>query len=196
MRRTNLLAGVMAGAVALAGVVAGGCESPADRAAAIYATAAAGKSAVASAIVADWRAGKTTMDAVLSLAHERVERIGDGQSVTFAAGVLDAAGTLEAELTQKGANEFLWLRLGTLAGSSAARAYAAGDDRGALLLATAGPARWQTDMYWIRHPSHDALVSFLMAKAGNKSEALARIRDRVEQSDEVKAAYDAIQKMP
>jgi RecA/RadA recombinase len=193
VRRAWLVAGV----VGLAGaLLAGGCESAADRAAAIYTGAGAGKTAVATAIVADWRAGRTTMDAVLSLAHIQVEKIGDGQSVTFAAGVLDAAKTLESELTQKGANEFLWMRLGTLAGSAAARAFAAGDERGALTLATAGPVRWQTDMYWIRNPSHDALVSFLMARAGNKNEALARIRDRVENSDELKAAYEAIQKMP
>lgn len=184
-----LLFGVCLGAVSA-------CESPADRLSAIYQTAPTGKAAVAGAIVTAWRANAITLDDTLNLAHDRLEKVGDGASVTFAGAVLDAVATLEADLTKRDINELLWYRVGTLAGTSAAVAMRLGDEKGAGWLATAGPQRWQTDMYWIRNPGHDALVSFIMARSGHKGEALNRLRDRVEQSDEIRQAYEAIQKMP
>lgn len=177
----------------LAGGLAG-CESERDRLEKVYAQASTSRSGAAAALKAQWTAGEITANEAINLAHERLEKVGDGASVDFAGSVLDFLKSVEGDLAKKELNEFFWIRNGTLAGSAGAAAVKLGQARLAEGVMLAGPARWQNDAYWRNHPDHDAMVSIVLHSVGRTREALDRISTRREDSEQVKQAYDIIQR--
>ena len=157
-----------------------------------YATAAAGRSAAATLMAADWRAKRLKLDECIDLAFDRLDNKGDAESTAFAGAVLDMAAIIEKELPQSGDFEMFWIRVGSLAGLAAEKAATRGEFKEARTLVLAGPKRWQTEAFWRRHTQHDALASMMLFYSGEKAEALNRLRQRGDLDDLQQAAYDTI----
>jgi hypothetical protein len=157
-----------------------------------YATASAGRAAAATAMAADWRAKRLKLDECITLAFDQLDNAGDAESTAFAGAVLDMAAIIEKELPQSGEYEMFWIRVGSLAGLAAEKAAARRDFKEARSLVLAGPKRWQTEAFWRRHTQHDALASMLLFYAGEKGEALNRLRQRGDLDDLQQQAYDTI----
>jgi hypothetical protein len=86
----------------------------------------------------------------------------------------------------------MWFRIGGLAGAAAEKAYLGEQFAEARSLVLAGPRRWQSDAYWLRHPGHDALASYIMFSVGEGGEALKRLRERPQMTEELQKACDDI----
>lgn len=140
-------------------------------------------------IAKDWRAKKITIDECIDYGFQLLDGVKNGTPVdgvvpksmdatAFASAVLDATKILVRELPAGADTEIFWQRLGGLAFAASEEARAAGRGPEALALVLGGAARWQTESYWHLHPTHDGLVSWLLAESGNKAEALARLRSR------------------
>lgn len=157
-----------------------GCGSKQKQAAMYYTQSQAGRGAAAASMAADWRAKQLSLDDCINLAFEHLDREGDAASLVFAGTVLDFAQLVEKDLPKAGEMELFWTRLGGLAGASAEKAYTAGDLKMARSLVLAGPRRWQTDAYWMRHPNHDALASYVLFYSGEGAEAVRRLRSRAD----------------
>ena len=177
-----------------AACLAGGCDSGPGVLETQYASAAAaGPITTAAALRKAFLARTITANEAIDLAHERVEKVGDASSVAFARAVLEFIDQVEPEIEQAGVNELFWVRVGTLAGNSAAVAHKGQDLGSARRLVLGGPARWQNEAYWRQHPSHDALASLILHENGETAEALARLRERGELADDVAAAKARIE---
>jgi hypothetical protein len=188
----SLLLLVAIGCVFAVGV--GGCSPPSRGPAAYYAQAqTAGRAAAAAGMAADWRAKKLQLSDCLDLAFNHVDNGGDNASLTFAGAVLDFAELIEKELPQSGEMEFLWVRIGGLAGAAGEKSYNAGDIKMARTLVLAGPRRWQTDAYWMRHPNHDAIAAYVLFHSGEGAEAIRRLRSRPDLNDAQQLALEEIQ---
>lgn len=193
MKRTSMR--LVAGAVVALGgaLVMGGCDSSKGRADAYYVQASANRGAAATAMAADWRAKKLLLDDCLNLAFHHIDTTGDQASLVFAGAVLDFAQMIEQDLPQSGDMEILWIRIGGLAGAAGEKAYSKGDLPLARSLVLAGPGRWKTDMYWLRHPNHDALASYVLYGSGEAKEAVSRLRSRADLDEAPQRALDEIQ---
>ena len=156
-----------------------GCDDPRARLAGSLEVAqtGAGRSAAADALVADFRAGRVTLDLAIDHAFFTLD---DGQAAyAYIGAVLDFADRIsDAIPASPEASELLLRRLGRLAFAGAESAAAAGDVGTARSLVFAGPKRWQDEAYWLRYPDHDALASMLLAATGDRSEALRRLEAR------------------
>jgi hypothetical protein len=171
----------------------GGCEDKAKKLESIYTLAGTNVTLASSNLATAYGAEELTIQDMLGLAHDRIEKVGDANSVAFAAIVLDLCAKNEAKLqANPSVNEFLWMRIGTLAGNSAARARAMGNTLGAQALVLAGGSRWQTDNYWNQNPEHDALASIILFEAGRTQEALNRLNERSDISDQAREAQGYI----
>ncbi|HYE61893.1 MAG TPA: hypothetical protein VD997_07840 [Phycisphaerales bacterium] len=173
---------------------------PAERVYAIVVSPAGGRKTASMEIATEWRAKRLTLDQCIDLGFEMLESLkaaaaaGNGvapapvreitptslNATAFAGAVLDATLLLERELPHGADTEIFWQRLGGLAFAAAEEARAAGRGPEALVLVTGGAKRWQTEAYWHLHPTHDGLVSWLLAEAGDKGEAMARLRRRAQ----------------
>ncbi len=174
----------------------GGCKPPQTPLQAIAAAAAApgtGRTAAATSLVADWNAKRVTLDQAIDLAFNHVDAVRAGTAVpgtaitptsesatALAGAVLDAVATLEPKLPKGAEAELFWMRVGGLAAASAEEARQAGRGPEALTLVMGGGSRWQTEMYWQRHPTHDGLASLLLAESGDRAQALARLHARAD----------------
>jgi hypothetical protein len=183
---------VMIGVV-LSMAVLPGCESEADRLERIYVEATAkGRASASATLVKEWRAKKVTLNEAINLAYSRSETRQDSRSCQFAGAVLDAIETLDDELPHETLSSLFWYRVGGLAGQSAVVAFTLGDDRMARSLVLVGAERWQNDIYWIRHPAHDALTSYILLAVGEQQEAVRRLEGRIGNSIEVDEALEDI----
>jgi len=169
-----------------------GCMSKKDRAQLFYPQAGTSRTATASAMAAAWRKQQILLDDCLNMAFDHLEKDGDAASIAFAGAVLDFAAEIERELPQQPEYFILWMRIGGLAGQSAAVAYNAGDFTSARSLVLAGPKKWQTDKYWEDHPNHDALVARAMFLTGQQAEAIRWLRRHDDLSGPLKEAQDEI----
>lgn len=163
-----------------------------DRAALYYKQATTSRSAAATAMAADWKAEKILLDDCMNLAFERIEKDGDAASLEFAGAVLDFAAQVQRDLPQGDQYLMMYFRFGGLAGQAATIAYNNGDYAAGRSLVLAGPAKWQSDAYWDRHPNHDALVARLMFLTGEESQALRWLRRHDAMDDELRRAENEI----
>lgn len=182
-----MIGALIAGAVALPG-----CTSKKQRAVEYYKVAPTGRATAASAMAADWRAGKLLLDDCMDLAFDRLEAPGDAASLAFAGAVLDFAAQVQRELPQGDEYLLLYQRLGGLAGHAATVAYNLGDYPTGRSLVLAGPAKWQSDVYWFGHPNHDALVGRLMYLTGEEAQAFRWLRRHDDMDPELQRALGEI----
>jgi hypothetical protein len=156
--------------------------------------AAGGMSAAANKLQSMFYKKQITANEAMNLAHERLEKVGDQQSVNFAAAVLRFLIVIEPEIEKAKVNDFFWIRTGTLAGSAAAAAYANGNLAEARALVLGGTQRWQTEAYWHSHPAHDALAAKILHESGETQEALRRLKLRPYLDEDMQRVLDAIEK--
>lgn len=174
-------------------IMVAGCESKARRAAGYYSQAQANRAATAAAMAADWRAQRIKLDDCIDLAFQRVDSAGDVAAMTFAGTVLDFALLIEGELPHGAEMELFWTRLGGLAAAAGEKAYTAGNIPLARSLVLAGPARWQNEAYWRRHPNHDVIAAYVLFLSGEGKEAARRLRSRADLDNFQQQALDEIQ---
>jgi hypothetical protein len=184
----------------------GACTSEKSRLEAAAKTAATNRAAAATALRNAFFARQITANGAIDMAYARVDgamaaaggtqpaRTPTAADVAFAGAVLDFIAQTEPDIDQKVANDFFWIRVGTLAGNAAAAAKAMGNTQLAADLVLAGPPRWQNDAYWRQCPAHDALASLLLFETDKGKEALDRLRDRPDLPDEVAQAKAMIEK--
>ncbi|MBS0196758.1 MAG: hypothetical protein JSR77_08375 [Planctomycetes bacterium] len=167
---------------------------------ALYAASpSGGRSAAATELAKAIIAHEFMLGDAMDLANKRLDDVGTGQvksfdATAFAGAVLDAAAQLEPKLPQQGEMEIFWINVGRLAFRSAEEAHAAGRVPEAMTLVLAGPRRWQNDAYWNRYSDHDGLTSLLMAKMGQRSEAIARLQNRPDLRDVALQVYEMLTK--
>lgn len=173
----------------------GGCQTEEDRLQAIAAQAkTAGRAAASTALTQAWQDGRVTFDGALTYAHGRLEA---GEDVTeFAGAVLDTASANAREFQSGDEFEIFWMRVGRLAFAASLRAYEAGRLEEARSLVLAGPPRWQRESYWLRYPDHDALAAVILARTGDRTEAVQRLRSRSILTGDAEEALAVIQRMP
>ena len=175
-----------------------GCDSEPATLATIQTTAATSRTAAATALRTAFYAKTITANGAIDLAHNRFDTAKGGPpptatDINFAGAVLDFIAQCEPDIDKKVLNEFFWLRVGTLAANAAAAAESSGDTPLARSVVLAGPARWQTDLYWRQCPSHDALASIILFKSGEGPQAIQRLQDRPDLADEVVQAKTMIE---
>lgn len=196
MKGSGRFAGYFAVVALAIAMAAGGCglRAKPKGAAAYYAQAqTAGRAAAAAGMAADWRAKKLLLNDCINFAFERIDADGDTASLIFAGAVLDFAQLIEKELPREPEMELFWTRLGGLAGAAGEKAYNAGDIKLARSLVLAGPMRWQTEAYWMRHPNHDAIAAYVLFLSGEGGEAIRRLRSRPDLSPAQEQAMQDIQ---
>ncbi len=170
-----------------------GCNNEPANLEATYAAAKTSRSTATTDLRKAFYAGTITANGAINLAHDRLDKVGDANSIEFAGAVLDFIAQAEPDIDKKVLNEFFWMRIGTLAGNAAAAAEKAGDTPTARALVLAGPKRWQNDIYWRQCPAHDALASMILFKSDEGALALQRLQDRPDLADEVQEAKTAIE---
>jgi hypothetical protein len=188
--RGRVCAGVL-GCMACMLVALAGCQTRKSRLEGYYKQAATARAATATAMAADWRARKLKLDDCLNLAFERLDADAEG-ATAFAGAVLDVVQQIERELPQQGEFEIMWIRIGSLAGVGAEKAYTRGDMAEARTIVLAGGQRWQTEAFWRRHINHDALAAYILFNSGEGAEALRRLRSRGDLDGPTQQAYDDI----
>jgi hypothetical protein len=170
--------------LALAGTIllaVAGCrraQDPIDRLAALAAT---NRGSGAAAMLAAWNARELTFNDLLNRAHDALERGEDASA--FAGAVLDMGAMIESAMPKGGEHEIFWFRVGRLAFRATECAAKHGRLDEARTLMFAGPARWQTEGYWIRYGDHDALASRILYLTGSQGEAIGRLEARGVLSD-------------
>lgn len=149
-----------------------------------------GRAAAAGTLVTAWKAGELKFDNAIDLAFEMVDAAANNRPVrgggvptsaaatAFAGSVLDAMAMVESQLPQDAEFEIFWMRVGGLAFAAAEEAHAKGRVPESRTLVLAGPRRWQTEAYWLKHQAHDGLASVILARSGEMPEAVARLRNR------------------
>ncbi len=178
-------------------VTLAGCSSEESRLEELYQTAKTkGRGSIVNQIRTDWYAKDVTLVGLVDLAHTKVEKDNDVAAAIFAGEVLEAVAQVEPDIKDSEVNDFFYIRLGTLAANSAAIAWNAQprDITLARKLVLAGPQRWQNDKYWMDHPDHDALASYIMFENGEGDAALERLRQRPDGTEITDKAYDEIEK--
>ncbi|MDX2132549.1 MAG: hypothetical protein SFY69_10915 [Planctomycetota bacterium] len=181
-------------------------SDPAFRASTLAASPAGGRAAAAQQIAADWAAGTLRLDECIDLGQEMLESAASGSpfrngpptpsadATAFAGAVLDAASLLDAKLPKDDNSQLFWMRLGRLAFRGAEEAHAAGRLAEASSIMLAGPQRWQGEGYWYMYPDHDGLVAVILAKSGRRSEAIARLQNRVDLKGVALEVYEMLQR--
>lgn len=202
MRTNPSIVGSLPTAIILCLVCAllGGCDSEGQRLQAFYTMSVGraqgqGHAAAANAMRKAWYAKELTVQGALGLAHEKVEKQNDIAAATFALSVLEFVAQVEPDIKKDEVNDFLYMRLGTLAANSAAIVWKTEprdfDFAGKLVFG--GPATWQNDTYWMAHPEHDALASYILFEQGKGVEALDRLRSRPDTTVETEKAMKDIE---
>lgn len=176
-------------------LVWGGCErqAPVTQIAAMAASPKGGRAVAATQLVGRWKAGDGVLDQSINLAFEQLESAGSGKpgpttgavaksvdATAFAGAVLDAAETLGPKLPMDAEHELFWMRVGGLAFAASQEAFASGRLSEARSLVFAGGQRWQNEAYWMTHTGHDALASAVLARSGERGEAVRRLEERTD----------------
>jgi hypothetical protein len=180
-------------------------DTPLEKIAAAAVSPTQGRTAAAHMLVTDWQAGKVKLDDAIDLAFEMVESAKSGKpplgktvvptstaATEFAGCVLDATKFLDGKIPTGPEHEIFWMRVGGLAFAAAEEARANGRSSDALDLVLGGHSRWQNDAYWYMHPTHDGLVSLVMAENGRRADAVARLRQRADLQGLAAEVYKAL----
>ncbi|MFA6045652.1 MAG: hypothetical protein WC718_11770 [Phycisphaerales bacterium] len=197
------------GCLACVAALLGGCQKP-DPLVKCVATAVSpsgGRAAAAGMLAKAWRAGDLKLDDAINLSYEYLESaknktplkgstvvVPSANATAFAGAVLDAIEMVQDKLPQGGEFEIMWFRIGGLAFASAEEAHAAGRLLEARSLVFAGGKRWQIEGYWLGHTGHDGLASVILAKSGERAEAIGRLRDRGQLEGVAAEVYEMLQK--
>ncbi|MCK6476212.1 MAG: hypothetical protein L6Q35_05200 [Phycisphaerales bacterium] len=169
-----------------------GCapQDPAVQLDAYAQAAATSRVNAASGLIAAFKADQITVDDALTHAFDKLDK---GEDATaYAGAVLDMIQAVEGQLSQGGEFEIFWTRVGRLAAKAAEVAFEKKRYEEAATLMLAGGRRWQNESYWIRYPSHDALVAYVLTVNGRKGEALQRLASRSELLGPAEEAYEQI----
>lgn len=187
----------------------GACQrsDPLVQCVATAASPSGGRAASAGMIAKAWKAGDVKLDDAINLAYEYLESaknktpmngstviVSSANATIFAGAVLDAIEMLQDKLPQGGEFEIMWFRVGGLAFASAEEAHAAGRLAESHSLVFAGGKRWQIEGYWLGHTAHDGLASVILAKSGERGEAIGRLRDRGQLVGVAAEVYEMLQK--
>lgn len=174
------------------GLALGGCERPRDVLSHAQKTASVpgtGRASAAAEITSAIKNGVFLPGDAVDFVYAGLEEAktipgGSGKSAaltSFAGGVLDAIGGLQGNpIRTDGEYEIFWQKVGRLAFLSAEEAFSNQRESEARTLVFAGGTRWQNDAYWGLYSDHDALAAVLLARAGQRDEALRRLRSRNE----------------
>jgi hypothetical protein len=165
---------VVSAAIAAA---SGGCDRAAGRLDAIATLASTNQPGAAAQLNADWADGRVTMDESLTLAHSLLDAQ-DPRGAGFGAAVLQTIEDRRSTINDAGEFEIFWRRVGRLAFKVAVAEFEGGRYAEAARWVFAGTTRWQTEMYWLKYPDHDAVASYCLARTGRHAEAVGRLRDR------------------
>lgn len=157
--------------------ILGGCDPSPTRLEAIASLASTNVPGAAAQLNQDWASGRLTMDDSLTLAHDLLDA-GDARGAAFGAAVLQTIEDRRGSINDRAEFEIFWRRVGRLAFKTALAEFEAGRFDQAARWAFAGTTRWQTDMYWMKYPDHDAVASYSLARTGRWAEGVARLRDR------------------
>jgi hypothetical protein len=193
-------------------LAAPGCSGSTERAVLEHAAATAasptgGRAAASSELAAEFAAGRITVAGAIDHAQALLESAAAGvpppgatapvpsvDATLFAGGVLDFCAAAAPSLPQADEFYMMWLKMGRLAFRAAEEAHAAGRLQEAASLAFAGPTKWQNDGYWYQYPDHDALASVILARLGNRAEAIARLRSRAELRGPAQEVLDMLER--
>ena len=154
-----------------------GCERSGGRLDAIATLASTNVPGASAQLGQDWGDGRLTMDDSLTLAHDLLDAK-DPRGAGFGAAVLQTIEDRAGSINDGGEFEIFWRRVGRLAFKVAVAEFEAGRFDEAARWVSGGTTRWQTDLYWLKYPDHDAVASYCLARTGRHGEAVARLRDR------------------
>ena len=154
-----------------------GCNPPNNRLLAIATLASTNAVGAETQLNEDLDSGGVSVDEIVTVAHDLLDQ-GDSRGHAFGAAVLGVIESRQSRLNRGGEFEIFWRRVGRLAFKSAAAAFEGERFEEAARLVFAGTTRWQTDMYWLKYPDHDALASYCLARTGRWAEGVHRLRDR------------------
>lgn len=167
-------------------------QTPANQLEAYATAAATNRATAASGLIAAFNAAQITADDAITHAFNKLENRED--VTAYAGAVLDMIESVQGKLNQGGEFEIFWTRVGRLAAKAAEVAFEKKRFDEAETLMLAGGARWQNEGYWIRYPSHDALVAYVLTIRGKKGEAMQRLSSRSELIGPAEEAYEEIRK--
>lgn len=169
-------------------------------------TAVSGGPAAATAeLTADFNAKRITVGGAIDHAVAMLESAATGtpmvgetvavasvDATVFAGAVLDFCGAVEPQLPKADEFYLIWIKMGRLAFRGAEEAHAAGRLNEAAALVFRGPTRWQNEGYWYQYPDHDALAAVILARTGNRSEAIHRLQSRIELRGPAQEVYEML----
>lgn len=166
-------------AAACAGVAVGlaGCDQSTGRLDAIATLASTNLPAATAQLNQDWASHRLTMDDSITLAHDLLDAK-DPRGAALGAAVLQTIEDRAGSINDGAEFEIFWRRVGRLAFKVSLAEFEAGRFDEAARWTFAGTTRWQTDLYWLKYPDHDAVASYSLARTGRWAEAVGRLRDR------------------
>jgi hypothetical protein len=170
----------------------GACDHGGDRLDAIATLASTNPPAAAAQLNADWGDGRLTLSESLDLAHELLDAK-DPRGATFGGAVLQTIEDRRSTINDAGEFEIFWRQVGRLAFKVAVAEFEAGRFDDAARWVFAGTTRWQTDLYWLKYPDHDAVASYCLARTGRHAEAVGRLRDRPSLEGDAEEALRVLQ---
>lgn len=164
-----------------------------------------GPAAATAELTADFNAKRITVGGAIDHAAAMLESAASGtpmlgettpvasvDATVFAAAVLDFCGAVEPQLPKADEFYLVWIRMGRLAFRAAEEAHAAGRLNESAALVFRGPKRWQNEGYWYQYPDHDALAAVILARTGNRAEAIHRLQSRIELRGPAQEVYDML----
>lgn len=190
-------------------VLLAGCggseEAVLEHAAATAAASTGGRTAAAQELAAQFKAGRITMGGAIDRAQAMLESAATGtpmigqkkpvaslDATLFAGAVLDACVLVEPQLPHRDEFKIFWMKVGRLAFRGAEEAHAAGRLQEAASLVFAGPKKWDDEGYWYMAPDHDALAAVILAKTGNRAEAIRRLQSRADLRGPAQEVYEML----
>lgn len=173
-----------------------GCESEEARLARIAQTASVSRDQATRDLLEQYNKQKIDLPGAMDLAFAKLDSTNDESAAPFAGAVLDFARMIDADLPKSEQFFMMWWRVGQLAARAAALSMEDNRLEEARSLVLAGPDHWQSQAYWQYHPDHDALASLILARTGEREEAIRRLRSRPLLSPPADDALRTIERMP
>ncbi|MCE7972959.1 MAG: hypothetical protein DYG92_01350 [Leptolyngbya sp. PLA1] len=164
-----------------------------------------GPAAATAELTADFNSKRITVGGAIDHAVAMLESAATGtpmpgqtspvasvDATVFAAAVLDFCGAVEPQLPKADEFYLIWMKMGRLAFRAAEEAHAAGRLNESAGLVFRGPKRWQNEGYWYQYPDHDALAAVILARTGNRAEAIHRLQSRIELRGPAQEVYEML----
>lgn len=184
-----------------------GCaeREPASLSHAAVTAVSGGPGAATAELTADFNAKRITVGGAIDHAVAMLESaatgtpmlgesapVASGDATAFAGAVLDFCGAVEPQLPRADEFYLIWVKMGRLAFRAAEESHAAGRLNESAALVFRGPTRWQNEGYWYQYPDHDALAAVILARTGNRAEAIHRLQSRIELRGPAQEVYDML----